>query len=74
MARGCGNNSIELWYYGKGNISAVNIPTKYAVGTAYQDGSTITGVGTTWTEEMEKDSFEFVSDDTPAVITQAGEL
>ena len=39
MAKGCGENSTELWYYGKGNITAVNIINNdnrgtYALGEA----------------------------------------
>jgi len=40
MAKGCGNNSVEFWYYGKGNITEVGIPITYNAGTASQGGST----------------------------------
>ena len=49
MAKGCGNNSVEFWYFGRGNITQVDIPITYNTGTAGQSGNTITGSGTTWT-------------------------
>ena len=73
MARGCGNNSIELWYYGRGNISEVTIPVTYAIGGAYQPGSTIViGVGTTWTSAMVGLTLDLIEDD--GTIKSAGKI
>ena len=50
MAKGCGENSTELWYYGKGNITAVNIINNdnrgtYALGEAVNLTAVQGGVG-----------------------------
>ena len=73
MAKGCGNNSVEFWYFGRGNITQVDIPITYNTGTAYQGGSTnIIGVGTTWTADMVGNSFDFISAD--GTVTPAGKI
>ena len=71
MAKGCGNNSVELWYYGKGNVTSATVKTTYSTGTAYQTGSTIvTGIDTEWTAAMAGHTFDFINAD--GTTTTAG--
>jgi len=74
MAKGCGNNSVECWYYGKGNITTVDITTLYNTGTAGQSGNTITGNNSTnWTSVLIGNTLDFV-DDNGDVEFEAGKI
>jgi len=73
MAKGCGNNSVECWYYGKGNITTIDVTTLYNTGTAYQSGNTITGVGSvSWTSAHIGHTFDFVAAN--GDVTEAGKI
>ena len=74
MAKGLGTNAVELWYYGKGNITNAEVATTYNAGTASQSDTTVTGAGgATFTDAMIGHSLDFVDSD-GELTTAAGKI
>jgi len=60
--------NIGFWTIAPNNAMSI-APVRYLTGTASQSGTTVTGVGTTWTSAMVGDLFEFDDGTTAGTIT-----